>query len=175
MNKYAEIYGGRVRDVRTSPLGYVEFYSIWSPASYWVDVTGVKDIEPGYLVKFTPDRGTYFEPAPDHQSLSADPYPLWKGMTAYPSNYRVIYDGYVYETNFEFVSSPDQTPDRCKMLYTLIEDDAPLEFREGIDVIANRDYIFGGKVYTAVFDMPECRHAPSDEDTYFWRASDDAQ
>ena len=169
MNKYAEIYGGKVRDIRLSELDYVSFCSIWSPSSYWVDVTGITDIEIGYLVKFTEERGTYFEPAPDHQSTSAQPYPLWKGLTAYPANYRVQYEDYVYETNFEFVSSPDQTPDKNKQLYTLIpEDDVPLEFREGLDIIGGRDYIYGGKVFTANFDMPECRYVPSEEDTYHW-------
>ena len=170
MNKYAEIYGGKVRDVRLSELGYVDFCSLWSPESYWVDVSGIDDVQPGYLVKFSQDRGTYFEPAPDHRSTSSHPYPLWKGMTAYPANYRVQYDDYVYETNFAFVSSPDQTPDMNKQLYTLVDDDAPLEYRDGIDIIGGRDYVYGGKVYTAVFDMPECRYIPSDEDTYHWSA-----
>lgn len=170
MNKYAEIYGGKVRDVRLSELEYVDFCSLWSPESYWVDVSGIDDVQPGYLVKFSQDRGTYFEPAPDHRSTSSQPYPLWKGMTAYPANYRVQYDDYVYETNFAFVSSPDQTPDMNKQLYTLVDDDAPLEYRDGIDIIGGRDYVYGGKVYTAVFDMPECRYIPSDEDTYHWSA-----
>ena len=170
MNKYAEIYGGKVRDVRLSGLEYVDFCSLWSPESYWVDVSGIDDVQPGYLVKFSKDRGTYFEPAPDHRSTSSQPYPLWKGMTAYPANYRVQYDDYVYETNFAFVSSSDQTPDMNKQLYTLVDDDAPLEYREGIDIIGGRDYVYGGKVYTAIFDMPECRYTPSDEDTYHWSA-----
>lgn len=170
MNKYAEIYGGKVRDVRLSELEYVDFCSLWSPESYWVDVSGIDDVQPGYLVKFSQDRGTYFEPVPDHRSTSSQPYPLWKGMTAYPANYRVQYDDYVYETNFAFVSSPDQTPDMNKQLYTLVDDDAPLEYRDGIDIIGGRDYVYGGKVYTAVFDMPECRYIPSDEDTYHWSA-----
>lgn len=170
MNKYAEIYGGKVRDVRLSELEYVDFCSLWSPESYWVDVSGIDDVQPGYLVKFSQDRGTYFEPAPDHRSTSSQPYPLWKGMTAYPANYRVQYDDYVYETNFAFVSSPDQTPDMNKQLYTLVDDDVPLEYRDGLDIIGGRDYVYGGKVYTAVFDMPECRYIPSDEDTYHWSA-----
>lgn len=170
MNKYAEIYGGKVRDVRLSELEYVAFCSLWSPESYWVDVSGIDDVQPGYLVKFSQGRGTYFEPAPDHRSTSSQPYPLWKGMTAYPANYRVQYDDYVYETNFAFVSSPDQTPDMNKQLYTLVDDDAPLEYRDGIDIIGGRDYVYGGKVYTAVFDIPECRYIPSDEDTYHWSA-----
>lgn len=170
MNKYAEIYGGKVRDVRLSELEYVDFCSLWSPESYWIDVSGIDAVQPGYLVKFSQDRGTYFEPAPDHRSTSSQPYPLWKGMTAYPANYRVQYDDYVYETNFAFVSSPDQTPDMNKQLYTLVDDDAPLEYRDGLDIIGGRDYVYGGKVYTAVFDMPECRYIPSDEDTYHWSA-----
>jgi len=61
MKKYAEIYGGLVRDLRESHLGYTEFCSIFDPASYWLDVTGVDDIGVDYVVKFSPERGTYFE------------------------------------------------------------------------------------------------------------------
>lgn len=61
MYKYAEIYGGLVRDLKESNLGYVEFCSIFDPSSYWLDVTGVEDISVGYVIKFTPERGTYFE------------------------------------------------------------------------------------------------------------------
>lgn len=65
MKKYAEIYGGLVRDLKESNLNYTEFCSIFSPTSYWLDVTGVDDIEIGYVIKFSTERGTYFEaPAP---------------------------------------------------------------------------------------------------------------
>ena len=61
MYKYAEIYGGLVRDLKESNLGYTEFCSIFDPSSYWLDVTGVEDIDIGYVIKFTPELGTYFE------------------------------------------------------------------------------------------------------------------
>lgn len=61
MKKYVEIYGGLVRDLKESNLGYTEFCSIFAPSSYWLDVTGVEDIDIGYVIKFTPERGTYFE------------------------------------------------------------------------------------------------------------------
>lgn len=72
MKKYAEIYGGLVRDLRESHLGYTEFCSIFAPASYWLDVTGVDDIGVGYVVRFSPERGTYFEkpePVVDTQTV----------------------------------------------------------------------------------------------------------
>lgn len=64
MYKYAEIYGGRVRDLKESYLEFTEFCSIWDPASFWLDVTGVKDIQVGWLIKSDTRRGTYFEAPP---------------------------------------------------------------------------------------------------------------
>jgi hypothetical protein len=61
MYKYAEIYGGKVRDLKESNLGYTEFVSIFDPTSYWIDVTGVTDIDVDYVIKFSKDVGTYFE------------------------------------------------------------------------------------------------------------------
>ena len=64
MYKYAEIYGGRVRDVRESYLDFTEFCSIWDPASFWLDVTGVTEIQVGWLIKSDEKIGTYFEAPP---------------------------------------------------------------------------------------------------------------
>lgn len=65
MKKYAEIYGGLVRDLKESNLDYIDFCSIFAPTSYWVDVTGIEDIQIGYLIKFSKELGTYFEaPSP---------------------------------------------------------------------------------------------------------------
>ena len=61
MKKYAEIYGGLVRDLKESNLGYTEFCSIFDPSSYWLDVTGVEEVGVGYVIRFSPERGTYFE------------------------------------------------------------------------------------------------------------------
>lgn len=61
MNKYAEIYGGKVREVKESALNYVDFCSIFDPSAYWLDVTGVDDIAVGYVIKFSETSGTYFE------------------------------------------------------------------------------------------------------------------
>ena len=61
MFKYVEIYGGKVRDLKESHLGYVEFCSIFDPSCYWLDVTGVEDIAIGYIIKFSEELGTYFE------------------------------------------------------------------------------------------------------------------
>ena len=61
MNKYAEIYGGKVREVKESALNYVDFCSIFDPSAYWLDVTGVDDIAVGYVIKFSETLGTYFE------------------------------------------------------------------------------------------------------------------
>lgn len=58
---YADIYGGKVRDIRQSHLGYTEFCSLFDPATYWLDVTGVEDVGAGYVIRFSPERGTYFE------------------------------------------------------------------------------------------------------------------
>ena len=63
MYKYAEIYGGIVRDLRESHLGFTEFASIWDPTAFWIDVTGLtdKEIQVGWLLKANTERGTYFE------------------------------------------------------------------------------------------------------------------
>ena len=58
---YADIYGGKVRDIRQSHLGYTEFCSLFDPATYWLDVTGVEDVGAGYVIRFSPERGAYFE------------------------------------------------------------------------------------------------------------------
>lgn len=62
MYKYAEIYGGIVRDLRESNLGFAEFASIWDPTAFWLDVTGLtdEDIQVGWLLKADNERGTYF-------------------------------------------------------------------------------------------------------------------
>lgn len=64
MFKYAEIYGGKVRDLKESLLEFTEFCSIWDPSCFWLDVTGVEDIKVGYVIKSDVERGTYFE-SPD--------------------------------------------------------------------------------------------------------------
>ena len=47
MYKYVEIYGGKVRDLKTSHLKYAEFCSIFDPSCYWIDVTNVDDVAIG--------------------------------------------------------------------------------------------------------------------------------
>lgn len=61
MTKYADVYGGKVREIRETNMNFTDWSSIWDPATYWIDVTGVEDIDVGYLVKFEATRGTYFE------------------------------------------------------------------------------------------------------------------
>lgn len=61
MYTYADIYGGKVRDIRQSHLEYTEFCSVFDPSSYWLDVTGVEEVGVGYVIRFSPDKGTYFE------------------------------------------------------------------------------------------------------------------
>ena len=173
MNKYAEIYGGKVRDVRTSSMGHTDWCSIWAPTSYWIDVTGIADIQPGYIVQFDANRGTYFTPPPEAGKINSfgEEYPLWKPMTAYPSNYRVRYDEYVYESNFEHISSADQPPDTNKTCWTLLDydSDIPIQFYPGIDVQAKVVYAYAGVLWYSVYDMPECRYIPSDDDSFHWQ------
>lgn len=61
MKTYIEIYSGIVRDKRASHLDYADFCSLWDPSSYWIDVTGVEDVDVGYVIKFDKNKGTYFE------------------------------------------------------------------------------------------------------------------
>ena len=62
MYKYAEVYGGIVRDIKESNLGFVDFVSIWAPTAFWLDVTGLTadEIQVGWILKSSPERGTYF-------------------------------------------------------------------------------------------------------------------
>lgn len=59
--KYAEIYGGKVRDLKESHMEFVDFCSIWEPTAFWLDVTGVEEIGIGWVIKADTIRGTYFE------------------------------------------------------------------------------------------------------------------
>lgn len=61
MYKYAEIYAGKVRDIKESNLAFTEFCSIWNPITFWLDVTGVEEIGVGWLLKSNTEVGTYFE------------------------------------------------------------------------------------------------------------------
>jgi hypothetical protein len=61
MYKYAEIYCGKVRDLRESYLNYTEFCSIFDPTSFWIDVTGVEEIGLDWVMKSNIEVGTYFE------------------------------------------------------------------------------------------------------------------
>ena len=73
MFKYAEIYGGKVRDIKESHLNFVEFCSIFDPASFWLDVTGVDNIGIGWILKSNPEIGTYFEEpeVPQEQDINS--------------------------------------------------------------------------------------------------------
>lgn len=59
MYKYAEIYAGKIRDIKESPLSYSEFVSIFSPKSYWIDITGLS-YEIGYVQSFVEGQGIVF-------------------------------------------------------------------------------------------------------------------
>lgn len=61
MYKYAEIYAGKVRDIKESHLAFTEFCSIWNPTTFWLDVTGVEEIGIGWILKSNTEVGTYFE------------------------------------------------------------------------------------------------------------------
>ena len=67
MFKYAEIYAGRVRDIRESNLNYTDFCSIWSPSNFWLDVTGIENIGIGWLIKSNTEVGIYFEEVPAYK------------------------------------------------------------------------------------------------------------
>lgn len=61
MYKYAEIYGGKVRDIQESRLSFVEFCSIYDPTAFWMDVTGVDNVQIGSVLKSSTELGMYFE------------------------------------------------------------------------------------------------------------------
>ena len=61
MTRYAHIDGGKVREIRETEMSWVDWCSIWDPTVFWIDVTGVENVKVGSVVKFHPERGTYFE------------------------------------------------------------------------------------------------------------------
>lgn len=63
MNRFAEIYGGKIRDVKETTLDYVDFVSLFSPKSYWIDATGVA-CEIGYVQEFKEGQGIVFVAPP---------------------------------------------------------------------------------------------------------------
>ena len=130
MKKYAEIYGGKVRDLKESELGYVDFCSIFDPTSYWLDVTGVEDIAIGYIVKFTPERGTYFE-APEpvgegtFENRRLAKLELLNGM------FGKVCDGAYVDSSLGFrADANDEASRNVSGLVTLLADtpEAPVQF-----------------------------------------------
>ena len=67
MFKYAEIYGGKVRDLKESHLPYVEFCSIWDPTCFWMDVTGIDEIGIDWVLKASTEIGTYFDKPSEYE------------------------------------------------------------------------------------------------------------
>lgn len=60
MKRYAEVYGGKIRDIQESHLDYVDFISIFDPKSFWLDITGQEDIQVGDVQTFDPKGGIIF-------------------------------------------------------------------------------------------------------------------
>lgn len=60
MYRYAEVYGGKIRDIQESHLDYVDFISIFDPKSFWLDITGQDDIQIGDVQQFDPKGGILF-------------------------------------------------------------------------------------------------------------------
>ena len=61
MNKYAEILYGKVRSVHEDERDFDTWRSIFSPSTYWVDVTGV-ECKVGYVITFDPNIGLVLSP-----------------------------------------------------------------------------------------------------------------
>lgn len=68
MFKYAEIYGGKVRDLKESHLPYIEFCSIWDPTCFWMDVTGIDEIGIDWVLKASTEIGTYFDKPSEYEA-----------------------------------------------------------------------------------------------------------
>ena len=69
MNRYAEILYGKVRAIHEDERDFETWKRIFSPATYWVDVTGVS-CEVGYDVRFDDNLGLILQPPAsieDHQ------------------------------------------------------------------------------------------------------------
>nr|DAW71303.1 MAG TPA: hypothetical protein [Caudoviricetes sp.] len=61
MNRYAEILYGKVRAIYEDERDFETWRMIFSPATYWIDVTGLS-CEVGYDVRFDDNLGLILQP-----------------------------------------------------------------------------------------------------------------
>lgn len=136
MYKYAEIYGGVVRDLRESNLGFTEFASIWDPASFWLDVTGLTDeeIQVGWILKASTDRGTYFEKPAE----VVDPESFEAKQAALNERLSVAFDN-VQQTAF-LVSSLGFRANAGQRAYRDVDGLVKQMEAEGLETVDFRDY-----------------------------------
>ena len=136
MYKYAEIYGGVVRDLRESNLGFTEFASIWDPASFWLDVTGLTDeeIQVGWILKASADRGTYFE----KPAAVVDPESFEAKQAALNERLSVAFDN-VQQTAF-IVSSLGFRANAGQRAYRDVDGLVKQMEAEGLETVDFRDY-----------------------------------
>ncbi len=94
MYKYAEIYGGIVRDLRESHLGFAEFVSIWDPTAFWLDVTGLTDneIQVGWVIRADANRGTYFEAPESSEDVESLAFKQRAKLELLSSAFRTVQD-----------------------------------------------------------------------------------
>lgn len=74
MNKYAEILYGKVRSVHEDERDFDTWRSIFSPSTYWVDVTGV-ECKIGYVATFDPNIGLVLSPPKTEEPNGEDTHP----------------------------------------------------------------------------------------------------
>ena len=74
MNKYAEILYGKVRSVHEDERDFDTWRSIFSPSTYWVDVTGV-ECKVGYVITFDPNIGLVLSSPKTEEPKGEDTHP----------------------------------------------------------------------------------------------------
>lgn len=136
MYKYAEIYGGIVRDLKESNLGFTEFASIWDPTAFWLDVTGLTDneIQVGWILKSDTERGTYFE----KPEVTVDPESFESKQAALKERLAIAFDQVQQEAYI--VSSLGFRANAGQRAYRDVDGLVKQMEAEGLETVDFRDY-----------------------------------
>ena len=70
-NRFAQPLYGKIIYIYETDLKMEELSIIFSPKTYWIDVTGL-DVEVGYILEYVEGGGLRFVPPPNEGSLSLD-------------------------------------------------------------------------------------------------------
>ena len=137
MYKYAELYGGKVRDIKTSNLPYADFCSIWDPTAFWIDVTGIDNIEVGYVLKSDTSRGTYFEAPEDEPDTTTLEYAKSYKLELLKAEFERVQETATVTSSLGFVANAGTRAHRdvTGLIKRMkVDNDSTTEFRDYNDI-----------------------------------------